>query len=409
MRSSPVIIIGAGVAGLSCAKYLRDRGVNPLILEATDGVGGRVRSDVVDGFRLDRGFQILLTAYPEAQRLLDYDRLRLKAFESGAVIRRPEGFTVLPDPFKNPAALLPALTAPVGTLGDKLRTLRLSLETDDANDAEIFRHSATDTLYFLRDYGFSEKMIDLFFRPFFGGVFLENGLATSSNFFRFAFKNFFAGEATLPTDGIGAIAEQLHALLPPGTVQTGTAVARVDGTTVVLKNGQSLRADSVVLATDARAADALLGLPDKRVFNHTTCTYFAAERSPLDRKMIVINPDRLSAVHNLCVPSDIAPSYAANGQALVSVSTQGLETVDVPALTARIKKELTGWFGPQVADWRALRTYHLPEALPYFGPHAGIGSLKLGERLYQCGDQVAYPSLNAAMQTGREVAELIAR
>lgn len=409
MGNSPVLIIGAGVAGLTCARYLRDRGITPLVLEASDGVGGRVRTDRVEGFLLDRGFQILLTAYPEAQRLLDYETLGLKPFESGAVIRRPEGFTVLPDPFKNPGAVLPALTAPVGSLGDKLRILRLALDTDDSDDAETFRHSATDTLSYLRAYGFSEKMIDLFFRPFFGGVFLENDLGTSSNFFRFVFKHFYAGDAALPTDGIGAIAEQLWRMLPPGTVQTGTRVARVEGTTVFLENGQSLTADSVVLAVDAHAADALLGLPATRAFHHTTCTYFAAERSPLDRKMIVLNPDRLSVVHNLCVPSDVAPSYTTSGEALISVSTQGLETVDIPALTIRIRRELTGWFGPQVAGWRHLRTYHLPEALPHFGPGAGLRPLKLGERLYQCGDQAAYPSLNAAMLTGREVAELIAR
>jgi phytoene dehydrogenase-like protein len=409
MGNSPVLIIGAGVAGLTCAKYLHDRGLTPLVLEAADGVGGRVRTDRVEGFLLDRGFQILLTAYPEARRLLDYDNLGLKAFESGAVIRRPEGFTVLPDPFKNPGAALPALTAPVGSLGDKLRILRLALDTDDADDAETFRHTATDTLSYLREYGFSEKMIDLFFRPFFGGVFLENDLGTSSNFFRFVFKNFYAGDAALPTDGIGAIAEQIQRMLPSGTVQTGTRVARVEGTTVFLENGQSLTADSVVLAVDAHAADSLLGLPEKRAFHHTTCTYFAAEKSPLDRKMIVLNPDRLSAIHNLCVPTDVAPTYTTSGEALISVSTQGLETVDVPALTTRIRRELTGWFGPQVAGWRHLRTYHLPEALPHFGPGAGLRPLKLGERLYQCGDQAAYPSLNAAMLTGREVAELIAR
>lgn len=404
-----VTIIGAGIAGLTCAKYLHDRGIGSTILEASDGVGGRARTDLVQGFRLDRGFHVFLTTYPEAGRLLDYGRLQLNAFESGAVIRQPNGFTVLGDPFRSSASVFSALASPVGSLGDKLRVLRLTMENEDTDDRELFRHPTNDTLLFLREYGFSDRMISTFFRPFFGGVFLENGLATSSNFFRFVFKHFYTGEATLPTQGIQAIAEQIQAMLPPGTVQTATPVSRVEGTTVYLANGQSLTADSVVLAVDARRAEALLGQDTTRSFNHTTCTYFAADRSPLDRKMIVLNPDRASAVHNLCVPTDIAPGYAPDGKALISVSTQGLETVNEGALTEKIKRELAGWYGSEVATWRHLRTYHLPEALPHFGPKAGIRSLKLGERLYQCGDQTAYPSLNAAMQTGREVAELIAR
>ncbi|MCY7353099.1 MAG: FAD-dependent oxidoreductase [Cytophagaceae bacterium] len=404
-----VIIIGAGLAGLTCAKYLRDRGLSSIILEASDGVGGRARTDKVGGFTLDRGFHVFLTAYPETQRLLDYNRLQLNAFESGAVIRQPPGFTVLGDPFRSSASVFSALASPVGSLSDKLRVLRLTMETEDADDLELFRHPTNDTLTFLQDYGFTGRMISDFFRPFFGGVFLENSLTTSAHFFRFVFKYFYAGDATLPAQGIQAVAEQIQAMLPSGTVQTATRVARVEGTNVYLDNGQALSADTVVLAVDAHQADVLLGLATTRTFNHTTCTYFAANRSPLDRKMIVLNPDRASAVHNLCVPSDIAPGYAPDGQALISVSTQGLETVNEAALTEKIKRELSHWYGPEVAKWQHLRTYHLPEALLHFGPKAGLRSLKLGERLYQCGDQTAYPSLNAAMQTGREVAELIAR
>jgi phytoene dehydrogenase-like protein len=409
MPPTSVLIVGAGVAGLTCARYLQRRGIASTLLEASDGVGGRVRTDRVEGFTLDRGFQIFLTSYPEAKRILDYDALDLKSFVSGAKIRLGGTFTTLANPFEG-GSVWAALRSPVGSLDDKLRVLRQIWQVEDESDEGFFRHPDRTTLDYLRDFGYSEAMIERFFQPFFGGVFLEaDSLETSSNFFRFVFKHFYQGQAALPAAGIGAIPDQLYAALPPGTVQTGVRVRHVENNRVTLDSGETLTAEHVVLAVDAGAADRLLGTEPTREFRSTTCTYFAAPRSPLDEKILVLNPNRQSVVHNLCVPSDVAPGYAPAGQALISVSTQGLDVVDGTRLAEKIKQELVDWFGPEVKNWRHLRSYHLPEALPAYGPGAGEHALKLGERLYQCGDQTAYPSLNAAMGTGRKVAELISQ
>jgi phytoene dehydrogenase-like protein len=404
-----VIIIGAGIAGLTCAKYLRDRGIQSLILEASDGVGGRVRTDKYEGFLLDRGFQILLTAYPEAQKLLNYESLDLKAFKSGAMIRdiQKNDFSVMTNPFKEPASILSSLTSNVGSLADKLRVLRLIMDTGNIQE-EIFENQSVSTIDYLRDYGFSDSMIQQFFKPFFGGVFLENELTTSANFFKYIFGKFYEGDAVIPAQGIQKIAEQIAEKLYIGTVKLNTKVVKIDGNRVYLENGDRLYGEKIILATDGFQADKLLGKIPDRKFNATTCTYFSANKSPLKENMLVLNPNRASVVHNLCVPSDIASGYAPEGKSLISVSTQGFDLQDENESAKNIKRELTTWFGKEVETWEHLKTYHIPQALPTFdNAQNGMNNLKLSDILYQCGDTTAYPSLNAAMATGRKVAEMI--
>lgn len=415
----PIVIIGAGVAGLTCANYLHQRGRDVLVLEASDGVGGRVRTDLVDGFRLDRGFQILLTAYPEAQRLLNYAALNLRRFRSGARIHHDEGgagerWMTLLNPFTEPLSIVQTLTSPIGTLADKLRIVELIRHVQGMSSDELFGQTATATATYLRDFGFSEQIIERFFRPFFGGVFLEDDLTTSSNFFEFCFKNFFLGDAAIPALGIGQIPAQLAGRLPADSLRLNVPVDRVAGKTVYLSSGQQLQADAVVLAVDATAAARLRGevVPQPTDFNHTTCTYFAAPASTRPDalkadNLLLLNTKRSSSVHNLAILSDVSPAYAPADQLLISVSTQGLMQVDPAALAATLRSELTNWYGDSVQGWHHLRTDHLPQALPAYGPTARHQPLQLADSLYQCGDQTAYPSLNAAMQTGRLVAELL--
>lgn len=414
----PIVIIGAGMAGLTCASYLHQQGREVLLLEAENVPGGRVRTDLVAGFRLDRGFQILLPAYPETRRLLNYEALDLRYFRSGAAIRHngPSGgdWMKLVNPFSEPLMVVQTVLSPFGTLADKLRIANLMRHVASLSTTELFSQPATTTLTYLRERGFSEQIIDRFFRPFFGGVFLEDALTTSSNFFQFCFKNFFLGGAAVPALGIGEIPRQLASRLPAGSLRLNTPVDRVTGKTVHLTSGETISAEAVVLAVDAQAAAFLLGepLPTPIRFNHTTCTYFtapAADRPASLRadKLLALNPDRASAVHNLAIMSDVAPAYAPDGQLLISVSTQGLTEVDADALAAQVRAELTGWYGESVQGWRHLHTDHLPEALPTYGPNARHRPLRLADGLFQCGDQTAYPSLNAAMQTGRQVAEML--
>ncbi|TLM95126.1 protoporphyrinogen/coproporphyrinogen oxidase [Hymenobacter jeollabukensis] len=415
---APVLIIGAGMAGLTCACYLHRAGRPVLLLEAADAVGGRVRTDLTpDGFRLDHGFQILLTKYPEVQRLIDYGALQLQLFTSGAVIRLPDGRqTTLRNPLRQPLRSLSAATAPIGSWADKLRLVSLAQHVKQHSAEELLARPATDTLSFLRRYGWSEQMIETFFRPFFGGIYLDRELTTASNFFEFVFKQFVEGDAALPARGMQEIPRQLAARLPADAVQLHTRVAAIDGNTVRLTDGRVLQGSAVVLATDGPAAHQLLPAltaNEPTASRRTTCTYFAADGPSPGRgdKLLRLSAAPGALAHNVAFPSDVAPEYAPAGQALISVSTHGAHGLGDDALAQRLRQELTNWFGAAANEWRRLGTYHIEHALPVYeaGParEAAQPPRRLAEGLYRCGDWAAYPSLNAAMATGREVAEAI--
>ena len=219
-----MIIIGGGLAGLSCAVQLAKSGIRFTVLEATDRVGGRVRSDIVDGFTLDVGFQVFLTAYPSCQQLLDYPALRLRYFDPGALIRHSGRFTELTDPWRNPGKVWSTATNPVGSLADKLRIWRLRSKTCRGSLAELYERPHKTTEQYLRDFGFSDRMMDQFFRPFIGGVFLDESLSVSSRMLEFAFRMFSLGGITVPADGMAAIPRQLVEQLPHGSVRLQSSV-----------------------------------------------------------------------------------------------------------------------------------------------------------------------------------------
>ena len=411
---NPIVIVGAGMAGLACATWLHRAGRSVLLLDAADAVGGRVRTDVTpDGFRLDRGFQVLLTDYPEARRIFDYGALDLRAFRSGAVIRLPNGTeTTLQSPLQRPLAAFSALASPIGTLPDKLRILSLVRHVLQHTPEALLARPATDTLTFLRRYGWSEAMIDNFFRPFFGGVFLDRSLGTASNFFEFVFQQFVRGQATVPALGMQQLPEQLAARLPAGTIRLNAPVAALDGPHVRLASGETLAAAAVVLALDGPGLAHLLPAagPPSPVGRLTTNTYFVAEGPSPGRRdgLLRLNAAPNALAHNVSFPADVAPAYTPAGKALISVSTHGDTGLSEAALTVRLHEELIAWFGPNARQWRHLRSYRIAYALPaYLAGGPVQPSLKLADGLYRCGDWVAYPSLNAALATGREVAEML--
>ena len=407
-----VCIIGAGLAGLACARRLHDQGYDVTILEASDAVGGRVRTDTVDGFRLDRGFQVLLTAYPETQRELDYDALNLHSFFDGALVHVNGRFHRIADPFRHPLDAPQTLFAPIGSLADKLRVARTRWQVQHDSVADIMERPEATTLEVLRDrWGFSNRIIDRFFRPFFGGIFLDQTLESSSRMFEFVFKMFSEGTAALPTGGMQAIPEQMAAHLPTDTIHLNTPVAHVEGQTVHLESGETRTADAVVVATDAPSAHRILkedGPPPDGVSTH--CLYYAANASPVDLPVLVLNGDRVGPVNNLCVLSDVAPGYAPDDRALISVVVVGETPEREDTLERAVRRQMIDWFGLQAGGWEHLRTYTIPYALPdqrppFLSPPERPTRRRPG--LYVCGDHRQTASLNGAIASGRAAAQAV--
>ena len=406
-----VVVVGAGLAGLACALHLHEAGARVRVLEASDGVGGRVRTDVVDGFRLDRGFQVLLTAYPETRRVLDYEALDLRPFLPGALVRRSGHFHELCDPWRRPDRAWRALTAGVGTLADRLRMARLRARAGRGSLDELFRRKETSAAERLHAEGFSAEMIEAFFHPFFGGILLDRSLSTSSRMLEFVFRMMAEGEVAVPASGMQAIPEQMAARLPEGTVRLGARVAAVSPGEARLDSGETVAADAVVVATEGPEAARLTGLPAPGSLP-VTCLYFAAEKAPLAEPILVLDGDGLGPVNNLCVPSQVAPSCAPAGAALVSASVVGGAAGDAveKAQEGAVRRQLEGWFGADVRRWRHLRTYHIRHAQPEQRP--GVlepveRPVRLESGLFVCGDHRDTASIHGAMLSGRRAAEAV--
>jgi phytoene dehydrogenase-like protein len=408
-RPSEVVVVGAGVAGLRCAGILAAGGMRVSVLEASDDVGGRIRTDVMDGFRLDRGFQVLLTAYTECREALDYDDLDLRAFYPGSLVFLGGRLRRMADPWRRPLHALASLTSPVGRLGDYLRVARLRRDVVADESDPLREGPRRSSLEALEARGFSEEMIDRFFRPFFGGVFLERELATSERMLRFLFRMFAVGDTALPSAGMSAIPSQLAAKLPPGTVRTATPVIEVSPGKVRVDGGEELTADAVVVAADGPGAASLLTGLDVQAHNATTCLYFDAPAPPVREPLLVLDGEGAGPVNHLCVPSQVAPDYAPPGRALVSANVVG-EVGREPDLELRVRNQLRSWFGGKVDTWRHLRTYTIPHALPAFGPEGTRDpgdTVRWKPGVFVCGDHRENGSIQGAMVSGRRAAEAV--
>lgn len=403
-----VIIIGGGLAGLAAARTLDAAGVDWLLVDAADAPGGRVRTDHVDGFAIDRGFQVLLTAYPEAQRLLDYDALDLHAFLPGALVRVDGAFRPVSDPFRLPSKALGTVRAPIGSLADKLRVASLRRRVREEDPFSVPEQTTLEDLTAL---GFSERMIDRFFRPFLAGVLLDPELGTSNRMFRFVMKMFAEGDSVLPAGGIEAIPRQLAEHLDPDRLSWSTAVAAVTGREAALAQGGALyAARALLVATDGPGASVLLEDIADPGSRSTATLSFATERPPLSEPMLVLNGEASGPINHLCVPSQIAPGYAPEGAALVSASVVDDGGRDDHSLTRAVRAQLEDWFGPGVRSWRDLGVVRIRHAQPAQPPPALASRqrpVRLGGGRYVCGDHRDNASIDGALGSGRRAAETI--
>jgi phytoene dehydrogenase-like protein len=410
------IVVGAGLAGLTCAKVLAERGVEVVVFEASDGVGGRVRTDERDGFLLDRGFQVYFTAYPVSRRHLDHEALNLRAFDPGAIVCRGRKKDVLSDPLRDPKALVPSLLSNAATFSDKLETLKLAAKSvvEGAEAAGKLDGADVSSLEHLRSEGFSERIVDDFYRPFYGGIFLDRSLSTSSRVLRFTFKMLATGKTAVPARGIGEIPKQLAAWLPVGAVRTNSPVHSLlwegDRIVGIEAAGEEHEADAVVVATDAPVAERLAGAAAPEGSLGQLCVYYDADSGLGSGKKIVLSAEHGGFVNNAVEISVVAPSYAPRGQHLLSVVALGGFELPDAEIYRRGVEEVTRWY-PE-ADLAPLAVYRVPYA--QFCQPPGIHERLPENRtelpgLVLAGEYTEDSSINGSMLSGEKAAEEVMR
>ncbi|GAA2313181.1 NAD(P)/FAD-dependent oxidoreductase [Nonomuraea roseoviolacea subsp. roseoviolacea] len=395
-----VIVVGAGMAGLACAVRLHEAGVPVRVLEASDGVGGRVRTDVVAGFRLDRGYQVFNTAYPEARRVLDIDALDLRPFASGLIVQGTTARARVMLPWRHPRHALSGLLAGLGTLRDNAVLSAITARDLALPGSRLRGGRERRTDEELRAWGMSPKMIDCLIRPFLAGVLLERDLETSSRVFHLFWRSFARGTIGLPALGMGQIPRQLADRLPPGAVTLGARVSEVAADGVRLADGTTIEGSAVVVAADPDTAGDLLSGIEVPPMRAVTTFYHVAPRSPLREPIQII--DATGAITDTLVVTDAAPDYSPDGRALVSTSVLGLETDEGP-----VRRRLSEIYG-STSGWEHLATYPVPAALPAMPPpHPLRKPVRLRAGLYVCGDHRDTGSLQGALVSGRRAAQAV--
>jgi phytoene dehydrogenase-like protein len=407
--NADVLIVGGGLAGLCCARTLQEKGVSFQILEESDGIGGRVRTDEVDGFLLDRGFQVLLTAYPEAKRTLDYARLELKSFAPGAISWYAGRMNKFVDPWRTPGVWKEALRSEFGTLGDKLRIAKLRNRLRGSSIEEIFARADRSTKEALESAHFSQQMIHRFFRPFLGGILLDGDLKSSSRMYEFVFKMIAEGEAALPSRGMGTIPAQLAEKFPADAIRLNARVEELHENELKLADGELLRARAIVVAADGPSAARLIGEVEP-ASRSVTCFYYAADEPPMSEPLLVLNGDGAGPVNNSAVISNVAPSYAPKGKHLMSATVLGTHKLTEVQLSGFIIAQMKNWYGKVASTWKMLRGYYLTHAQPQQYP----GALEPPQRpvrvrpgVYVCGDHRDNASIHGAMSSGRRAGEAV--
>ncbi len=402
-----VIIIGAGMSGLTAANYLHGHDLKIKVFESESEVGGRVRSFEKDGYILDRGFQVFLPSYPEASKLLNYNDLDLKYFMNGAYILGQKKPYYLIDPIEKPAYLFNALFETSISLKDKLKLFQLKQNLKSKNLGEILKGNKTNTRQELAKRKYSIEIVKDFFQPFLSGIFLEKELSTNSAMFEFVIKMFNEKGAAIPSKGIGQIPKQLAHNLPPDTVECSKKVKSIEKNLVTLEDGTSYSSQHIVLAVEgsSKLIDPYL---KKRNSDYVSVKnfYFSSDYATVDEPLLILNSNESSIINNMCFVSKISESYAPENKELISVTVVDAKKISHEDVLSELQKCLPG----DKYNWQYIESFDIDYALPKqesINSTIPIEELRPEEGIYIAGDFSLYGSLNAAMQSGREVADQI--
>ncbi|MFK0170802.1 NAD(P)/FAD-dependent oxidoreductase [Streptomyces sp. NPDC090306] len=401
--TTDVLVVGAGVAGLACARDLLDAGLRVTVLEAGDGVGGRMRTDRVDGFTVDRGFQVFNTSYPQVKRRLALRGLRLRPFAPGVLVHTDEGRLRFSDPSRRPRTLPDLLPGRLASARDLLALGALSARDMLGPVGRIKRAGERTTRTALADAGFSEGFVERLFRPFLSGVFLEDELETSSRMFHLVWRSMLRGTLCLPAAGIGAVPTALTAALPAGTVRLESPVERLTDDGVLTADGTETPARAVVVATAAPQAAGLLPGLDVPAGRTVTTYYHAAPRSPLREPALLVDTRRRFL--NTCVLSEVFTGYAPAGAALVATSVLGPDT---EGREKEVREALDEAYDADTRTWDVLTVRTVRDALPAMPPPQPLSrNSRVGPGRYVCGDHRATGSVQGAMASGARAAREI--
>ena len=398
-----IYIVGAGVSGLVAAQVLENQGYQPVILEASDRAGGRVKTDIKKEFQLDHGFQVLLSSYPAAQKYLDFKALKLQELKPGAVIFNNGKQQIIGDPLRDISTLFSTLFSGIGTLSDKFKIFQLNLKLKNKSIEAIFSSDEISTKVYLKEFGFSSQIITQFFTPFFTGIFLENELTTSSRMFEFVFKMFGEGLAVLPKGGMEEISKQLVANLSNTTFQYNTQVSSVSDDEIVLHTGEKLVSTATIIATDA--SKLVRDAPSKNlIWKSCQTLYFTTNKRVIEKPMIGLVSKKDSLINNIFYHTSVA-THSNNTEELLSVTVvkehQLTEEQLIATVTRQLQEECT------IDHLTFLAVYHIKKALPDLKDvkyEVSPSETQLSSGIFLAGDVQLNGSLNAAMIAGEKAA-----
>ncbi|MCX8492821.1 MAG: NAD(P)/FAD-dependent oxidoreductase [Chthoniobacterales bacterium] len=408
-----VIIVGAGLAGLACAIRLQEAGVEWLLLESDDHPGGRVATEITpEGYRLDRGFQVLLDSYPTASSLLDLKALQPRYFQSGALMVGEEGWERILNPLHHPDWLLSAPLIRSFSLREKISLgLLASLQCLRSDDSLLGQESGISALQEISRFGLEGDVLEKFLRPFFAGVFLDNDLGTDASILRYDLKKFALGRALLPANGMGEIPRQLASRLASSRQRYGArvqALLRKDRAGdcvfgVELASGEKIEADHVILATDESTSCLLLSLKEQRAWSQVSTFYFTGNDPLYEGGLLVLPEGKNALVRHFTDLTNTAPEYAPKGKRLLSATVLNPPVGDLSGL---VQKEINRYL-PDFREWKFLQEIRIVRALPSQIPgfHRFQPERRPTPNLWLAGDQVAHASIDSALASGLRTAD----
>lgn len=410
--SQKIIIVGAGIAGLSAAIYLREKGYeNITFIEESDRPGGRLKTEYIDGYTLNIGFHLYNTAYSYAEELLDTDALNLKYLDQGVLLINEKKLKKILTPLKKHLFIPFFLLSNFGTLNDRIKFVKKRLTLKQMDEDEIFDKYEIKSSSILKKMGFSSKIIESFFRPYFSSIFLEEELITSRRMLDYYLKMNIEGNVGIPSKGIEAIPLQLSSQFSKENFVFNSKVVDYTANKVITENGDEHDFDCLVLTSaQIKLKSNLKNERVKKNYLGSTCLYFSSDKKPYSEPLICINSNNPKLISNITVLTNISKLFAPKGKELISVTLNGFTVADDKVLENEVRKELLNSFGTQIDNWKIIKIYRIEYALQsqeFITGKGRINEMRLESNVYVCGDYLFYGNIDAAVKSGKLVSEIM--